>query len=221
MKRKSLLFCASPALIVVTGLFAILPFGAEAQQHVINNKDNTRPETAREYNAFNLTSFHVIQRDGFNEVQWQARGNSSASKFIVEYSFDGVNFLQGEQVLSNNGLYNYRHYIRDTRPLLYRVRTEDNTGALSFSGAILPKGVSVSPVQLQKNIVEGNVINVTAQFPVERLTIVSGNGLQMFAKDVNGMRDFIPIAIPSLDRGVYLITFYGNGWQSTSRFVVG
>ena len=203
-------------------LFAVMiPNRSDAQQHIINKKDNTRPETAREYNGFNLASFNVIQQDGYNEVKWQVDPRSMGSKFIVEYSFDGVNFIQGGQVLAGNGLYNYRHYIRDTRPLLYRVRTEDNTGALSFSGAILPKGVNVSPVQLQKNVVEGNVINVTAQFPVERLTIVSGNGLQLFAKDVNGMRDFIPIAIPSLDKGVYLITFYGNGWQSTSRFVVG
>ena len=191
-----------------------------AQQHIITNKDNTRPETARQYNDYNLTSFEVIRHNGYNEIQWQAPLNNNASRFFVEYSFDGVHFLPGEQVLSNNGLYNYRHFIQDTRPLLYRVRTENGNGSLSYSGAILPKGISIEPVQLQKNVVEGNVINITAQFPVERLTIVSGTGMQVYARDVNGLKDFIPVAIPSLDRGVYFISFYGKGWKSTSRFVV-
>jgi hypothetical protein len=199
----------------------LLTVSLAAQQHVISKKDNTRPETTRQYNSFNLTSFDVIQQNGYNEIHWQAPANNNGSRFFVEYSFDGVHFIGGEQVLSNNGLYNYRHLIRDTRPLLYRVRTENGNGSLSYSRAILPKGITIEPVQIQKNVVAGNVINVTAQFPVERLTIVSGTGLQVYAKDVNGLRDFIPVAIPSLDRGVYFISFYGNGWKSTSRFVVG
>ncbi len=192
-----------------------------AQHNIINNKDNTRPETSRQYNSFNITDFNVIQQNGYNEIQWMAPPNDDGHRFIVEYSYDGVNFIPGQRVLSNSGQYNYRHYIKDTRPLLYRVRTETVTGSLTYSGAILPQGISVEPVQIQKNVVSGNVVNVNAQFPVERVTITSSEGFQQFAKDINGQRDFIPIAIPSLNRGVYFITFFGNGWKSTSRIVVG
>lgn len=209
------------AVIMAALVMILFSMPSEAQQHIISKKDNTRPETTRQYNSFNLASFSVIQNNGYNEIQWQAPENVNSSRFFIEYSFDGVNFIQGEEVLNNNGLYNYRHYIRDTRPLLYRVRTENSTGSWAHSGAIMPKDVTISPVQLQKNVIEGNVINITAQFPVERLTIVSGSGYEVYAKDVNGLRDFIPVAIPSLDRGVYFINFFGNGWKSTSRFVVG
>lgn len=207
-------------IFVVAAGFMLITTSVSAQLHIINQKDNTRPETSRQYNHFNLESFDVIKQNGFNEIQWQVSKSQMANHYTVEYSFDGVNFLQGEEVLSGNGLYNYRHEIRDSRPLLYRIRSEDINGSLSYSGAILPKGVSIAPVQIQKNIVEGNVINITSQFPVERIEIVSNTGLQMYSRDLNGQRDFIPVAIPSLDRGVYLITFYGNGWKSTSRFVV-
>jgi hypothetical protein len=192
-----------------------------AQQNIVVNKDNTRPETSRQYNSFNITDFKVIQQNGYNQVQWMAPVNDDGYRFIVEYSYDGVNFISGQRVLSNSSLYNYRHYVKDTRPLLYRVRTESITGSLNYSGAILPQGIPVEPVQIQKNVVSGNVVNVTAQFPVERVTIVSSEGFQQFAKDINGQRDFIPIAIPTLNRGVYFITFFGNGWKTTSRFVVG
>ena len=192
-----------------------------AQQHIIAQKDNTRPETARQFNSFNLSSFQVIQNDEYNVVQWQAGENTSNNKFVVEYSFDGINFIRSENVMGHNGLYQYRHYIRDTRPLLYRVSTENGQGSWVHSGAIMPKGVTVSPVQLQGNMVKGNMINVQASFPVERLTIVSTSGNEVFAKDLNGARDLIPVAIPSLKEGIYFVNFFGNGWKSTSRFVIG
>lgn len=213
--RKFSIFIATIFFIVIN----TKPLAA--QQHIIINKDNTRPETTRQYDSFNITDFKVIQQNGYNEVQWMAPANDDGYRFIVEYSYDGVNFISGQRVLSNSGVYNYKHYVKDTRPLLYRVRTEAATGSLTYSGAILPQGISIEPVQIHKNIVSGNVVNVTAQFPVERVLVVSAEGFQQFAKDINGQRDFIPIAIPSLNRGVYFITFYGNGWKSTSRFVVG
>ena len=208
-------------LLLMAGFLFSSVMSLYAQQHIIINKDNTRPETSRQYNSFNISSFTVIQQNGYNEIQWSAPANADGYKFIVEYSFDGVNFFSGQRVLSNSGVYNYKHYISDARPLLYRIRTETVTGSLVYSGAILPKGVAVSPVQIHKNIISGNVVNATAQFPVERVTITSAEGLQQFSKDINGLRDFIPIAIPSLNRGVYFITFYGNGWKSTDRIVIG
>lgn len=214
-KRKTSFFFQLAVLMVF--LYA-MPLNA--QQNIIANKDNTRPESGREFNSFNLSSFTAIQQNGFNEIQWQVNEEDDISRVFIEYSFDAVNFLPGEQVLANNGIYKYEHLIEDTRPLLYRIRTENITGTTSYSGVIFPKGITVSPVQIQNNIITGNVINASAHFPVERLTIVSGNGLQMFAKDINGLKDFIPVAIPSMNRGIYFITFYGNGWKSTSKFVV-
>ena len=202
----------------------ILAFSADqlhAQQHIINKKDVTRPETSREFNSLNLASFTAVQHGGYNEIQWPAPAKDADKKIIVEYSFDGINFLSGPELLSTGGMFTYKHYLQDTRPILYRVRTEDLKGTVSYSGAFLPEGITISPVQIQNNIISGNIINVNAQFPVERVNVVSGDGVQIFSKDINGLRDFIPVALPSLKRGIYFITFYGIGWQSTSRFMVG
>jgi hypothetical protein len=207
--------------LLVSSAALTLCLAVFAQQDVINKKDITRPETSRQYNAFNITDFKVIQQNGYNVVAWMAPVNDDGHRFIVEYSYDGVNFISGPNVMSTSGAYQYKHQVRDTRPLMYRVRTENATGTLNHSGAILPQGIPIEPVQLQKNVVSGNVINVTAQFPVERVIVTSSQGFQQFAKDINGQRDFIPIALPTLNRGVYFITFFGNGWKSTSRFVIG
>lgn len=208
--------------IVIAGfILAIHTDHLHGQQHIINKKDVTRPETSRQFNSFNLTSFTAVQQNGYNEIQWPASAKEADKKVVIEYSFDGISFLSGPEVLSTDGMFTYKHQLQDTKPILYRLRTEDVTGTISYSGAFLPKGMKISPVQIQNNIIKGNVINATAQFPVERVTVVSGDGIQLFTKDINGLRDFIPVAIPSLKQGIYFITFYGNGWNSTSRFMIG
>jgi hypothetical protein len=222
MNNPSLQISRNACFLVIAGF--ILASSANhlgAQQHVINKKDVTRPETSRQFNSFNLSSFTPIQENGYNEIRWTAPSKKAGKKIVIEYSFDGINFLSGPEVSSGDGMFNYKHQMQDTRPILYRLRTEEVTGAVSFSGAFLPKGITVSPVQVQSNIVTGNVINATAQFPVERVTVVSGDGAQLLSKDMNGLRDFVPVAIPSLKQGIYFITFYGNGWKSTSRFMIG
>jgi len=81
-------------------------------------------------------------------------------------------------------------------------------------------GIDIPVVKVYPTVVTGNIINVDAAFPVERLTVVSTDGRQVFSKDLNGVSDFIPITIPYLSRVMYFITFYGSGWKSTSKFMV-
>lgn len=219
--KTEILPCLKRSAATIFFAAAILFSGSlAAQQHIIAGKDNTRPETTHRYNSFNLVNLSAVQNDGYDQIQWQAPADADASRFFIEYSFDGVNFLRGEEVMNNNGLYNYRHVIPDTRPLMYRVRVEHSVGSWSHSGAIMPKDIAIAPVQLQKNVIDGNMINISARLPVQRLTIVSGAGNEVYARDVNGQRDFIPVAIPRLGRGVYIINFFGNGWKSSSRFVI-
>jgi len=39
-------------------------------------------------------------------------------------------------------------------------------------------------------------------------------------KDLGGITGTTQVAVPVLNRGQYLVTFYGNGWQSTERFMI-
>jgi hypothetical protein len=191
------------------------------QQNVIANKDNTRPETNRQLSSPAIvTSFTAKKFNGYNEINWTALSEQGTRKFIVEYSADGINFLSAGQVLSTDGKYSLKHYTPDTRPLIYRIRIEELTGKFSYSSEIILDGTDVQPVKIYPTIVTGSVINANAGLPVERLIITSPDGQQQFAKDLNGARDFIPIMIPVLGKGLYFITFYGKDWKSVSRFLI-
>lgn len=205
-------------LFLVAGfLYTIGLTSLNAQQHIIINKDNTRPETMKQINAAHVTALTTTKHNGYNELQWSAIERDASNQFFIEYSFDGTNFQSAGQVLSGNGTYNHKHYTTDARPILYRVRIETPGLRPNYSNAVILDGADIPPVEIYSTTIKGNTVNARALFPVERVTIVSRDGLHVFTKDVGGATDFIALAIPSLKEGLYFITFYGNNWKTTKQ----
>lgn len=207
--------------IIIAGFFFINAGVLHGQQNIVMNKDNTRPETTRQINTAFISALTTTKHNGYNEIQWSALEKTATNRFFIEYSFDGTNFLSAGPVLSNTGIYSYKHYIPDNRPILYRIRTEIPAAEQRYSKTSLVEGADIPPVQIYTTNVKGNVINARAQFPIERVIIVSADGMPVLTKDINGVTDFIPIDIPSLKEGMYFITFYGNNWKTTSQFFYG
>ncbi len=98
---------------------------------------------------------------------------------------------------------------------------EKKDGRYFNSSAFLLGGVDARPVRLYPTIVEGNTVNLQLYLPVERINIISMDGKQVMQKTIAGNAGFTQISIPALSKGTYLMTFYGNGWQSTEKFMVG
>jgi hypothetical protein len=220
---KAILQTVKATFPVIAGclISTFFTYQAYSQQWVIADKNNTRPEVKRQVSsAALLSSVNVKKFNGYNEVNWSALNEQDTRKFIVEYSFDGIDFMSAGEALSSNGFYNLKHYTLDMRPVLYRIRIEELNGKFSNSSIILLDGIDVPVVKVYPTIIKGNSINADAAFPVERIAVVSTDGRQVFAQDLNGVRDFIPLTIPALEKGMYFITFYGNGWKTTSKFMV-
>lgn len=194
-----------------------------AQQNVIANKDNTRPEAKKQFDPppAHVFTFTASRFNGYNEIQWTAGREQGTRRFIVEYSYDGFDYQSAGQVISTDGIYNLKHYTQDTRPALYRVRIEDLNGKFYYSDNIFLNGRDILPVTIYPTVVTGNILNANTYFPVERIAIVSMDGQEVFAKDMNGVTEFMKINIPSLNKGWYIVTFYGNGWKTTSKFMIG
>ena len=104
--------------------------------------------------------------------------------------------------------------------MLYRLHMLLKNMRSEYTPAYLLDGIPVSPVSFYPTVITGNTINLNSDWPVQRMTITSGSGIQVFAKDLNGQLHNIPVVIPNLGRGIYFVTFYGNGWQSTDRIMV-
>lgn len=219
--RKVILYFVKAAIPIAAG-FSTLINSAYSQQHIIAGKDDTRPEiTAQQYLPAKIYRFSAVQMNGYNEIKWLAAAEEDTRRFIVEYSTDGITYQTAGELTPVTGYYTLKHYILDSRTFLYRIRMEKKDGKFFSTGSFLLGGVDVRPVTIYPTIVEGNTMNLKMVFPVHRMNIISFDGKQMMAKDLGGIAGTTQVAIPVLSRGQYLVTFYGNGWQSTEKFMIG
>src|SRR5205085_6175631 len=120
-----------------------------AQQFVIADKNNTRPEVSRQMSIPAMVSGVATDRfNGYNEINWRAYSEQDTRKYIVEYSYDGIDFSSAGEALSSNGIYSLKHYTLDPRPLLYRIRIEELNGKFSYSSLILMEGIEIPVVKI-------------------------------------------------------------------------
>lgn len=218
--RKVILQLVKATFPIIAG-FSTLINSAFSQQNIIAGKDDTHPEiTDQRYTPAKIYKLSAVQMQGYNEIQWSAVAEQDTRRFIVEYSSDGINYQSAGDITPLTGNYSLKHYTLDTRTFLYRIKMEKKDGHFFNSMSFLLEGVDIAPVKIYPTIVEGNTINLRMAFPVYRMNIISLDGKQVMQKELGGVEGTVQVAIPVLNRGQYLVTFYGNGWQSTEKFMI-
>jgi hypothetical protein len=200
--------------------FSTIINSAFSQQHVIADKNNTRDVTMETSPVATVTFFNAAKMNGFNEIQWTAVKEEGTRRYIIEYSSDGIDYRTAGEMVVGKGEYLLKHHILDTQKFLYRIKGERNDGKFFVLRNLILKGTEISPVKIYPTFVEGNTINVQLALPAERAIVYASNGSQVFAKELAGFYGTTQIVIPSLSKGTYLMRFYGDGWQSTSRFII-
>src|SRR5688572_11443459 len=105
------------ALLALSILISISAF---SQQDVIAHKMNTRTDVTKPFtNAVGIGSFTAQRLNGLNEIRWTAFSEQNTTRYIVEYSTDGINYRSAGEVLTSTGNYELKHQIFETRPMLY------------------------------------------------------------------------------------------------------
>jgi len=167
-----------------------------------------------------ITSLSVVRFNGYNEIQWGAFGEQDTRRFIVEYTTDGVIYQTAGELAPLAGTYQLKHYLNDRSPVVYRLRIEENDGSFYDTDAALLDGIQAAFVTIYPTTVHGDVINAIAAFPAERAAIVGLEGQNIFSKELGGLTGSFTMAIPTLKKGVYWLTFFGRGWSNTIPFLV-
>lgn len=218
--RNVILQLVKATFPIAAGLSTLIN-SAYTQQNIIAGKDDTHPEIKdQQYNSARIFNLTASQLHGYNEIQWSAITEEDTRRFIVEYSADGINYQSAGELTPISVRYTLKHHTFDTRTFLYRIRMEKKDGRFFNSVNFLLDGTDIAPVKIYPTILEGNTMNLQMTFPVHRMSIVSLDGKLVMAKDLGGIRGFTQIAIPVVSKAQYLVTFYGNGWQSTEKFII-
>ena len=157
----------------------------------------------------NITNFVVSKKEDDIQLNWSAVNQDKVNQYVVEYSTDGINYQTAGESLPLTGEYNIKHYTFDIRSMLYRIRMEKQDGRFFNSAVFLLDGDDHAPVKIYPTMIEGNTINMQLWIPIERISVFSSSGQQVFAKEMGGFMGSTQVVIPSLSKGTYMITFYG------------
>ena len=216
---KKAILSSLKALLLCGGM-SIYMMGA-GQQSVIANKDNTRPDMDRIHGSPNtVTTFAANSFNGYNEVNWTVFTPEHTQQYVLEYSINGVDYQTAASVIPAGTNYSIKHITPSSVPMMYRVKSIVTNGQHFYSQPFMLEGKALSPVTVFPTVITGNMININAAWPVERIDVFSSDGTLIIGKNLNGQRDFIPMAVPSLSAGMYWVAFYGNGWKTTEKIVV-
>jgi hypothetical protein len=89
--------------------------------------------------AINLVSLTVVAVNDDAYLQWQTLKEFNSNSFVIQYSFDAVNFISVDTVPASNNSnipidYNYIHEVNATDAVFYyRILIKDNSGNSTYS----------------------------------------------------------------------------------------
>ena len=86
--------------------------------------------------------------------------------------------------------------------------------------ATLLDGTPGSFVSIYPTTVQGDVINVIADFPAERAAIVGMEGQNIFSKELGGLTGSFTMAVPTIEKRSLLDYVLRQGMDNTIPFLV-
>jgi glucose/arabinose dehydrogenase len=171
-----------------------------------------------------LTSFSGTKQPGYNEVKWNTATVQNVNRFIIEYSRNGSSYLTAGEVpavnQTNDRQYSFRHYNPEPGKLFYRLRIEDNDGAVTYSPVITIAGKENGSIKVFPTIITNNVLQVLAEKEVTRINITDSYGRRILTKDINGLQGYFTVTLPALSRGMYWVQLQSASGNETVKVIV-
>jgi hypothetical protein len=169
--------------------------------------------------AANLTRFSATARSNDVHVNWSTSAGSTATRFELERSQDGIHFFPISSMPANsNPVNNYSYLYTDHAPsgniVFYRLKMDKLTGQPEYSPVVPVNLLSKKAFLVQTNIVK-DVLQVLAS---QRLTvqIVNSLGLLYLTKPLQpGLND---LGVRTLPNGVYFIK--NTQGQDVNKFLI-
>ncbi|AEV98879.1 hypothetical protein A4D02_10030 [Niastella koreensis] len=171
-----------------------------------------------------MGAFTVINNRNTALLQWLTYSESNTSRFIIERSTDGINYIPvGTVAASGNSatLKNYR--FTDDQPATgknyYRIKLIDLDGKISYSSVRTVTfadnnfTVSISPNPVNQGIV---FINSTAN--CNRIELRDGTGRSVRSVAVHGMQTQLPVQ--HLTKGVYFLIVITDQGKKVEKLVI-
>ncbi|HSN62465.1 MAG TPA: T9SS type A sorting domain-containing protein, partial [Ferruginibacter sp.] len=171
-----------------------------------------------------LTQFKAKSYNGYNQLNWISATETNTNKYHIEYSIDGIQFIRVGQVAatrnSTGSQYNYRHNILPAQNMYYRLAIEDADGSISYSAIVRLSDDNDKPVKVYPTVTSNGTIQVDLKRHAKNIQLINSNGSLVYQKNMQGLLGIIPINLPALPKGVYVIMIYGNDFSVKEKIIL-
>jgi glucose/arabinose dehydrogenase len=179
-----------------------------------------------------LKSFTVITQNNINIINWVTETEINMSHFLVERSYDGINFSSIGKVQAKRAPGSGYYQMQDDNHLsgynYYRLRMVDIGGESKLSAIVrVYTGKKIgSELLISPNPVTGNYFIVGGQFSqIEKiiLRLIDMNGKAILSQSEQtkpGFNSFQIYCPPGVPNGIYLVEVYSEATKRTTKLFI-
>jgi hypothetical protein len=171
-----------------------------------------------------MLQFSAKGFDGYNELDWKTVNEQNLARFEIEYSFDGINFINAGMVnainLPSENNYSFRHFISTYSKLFYRLKIVDRDGRVTYSAIISIDADTRGEIKVYPSPVTTNNLTIVSEKQVEQVTLFTAAGKNVFEAKLNNASGTINIRLPYLQNGVYFLQLKLNDGQVNKKILI-
>jgi glucose/arabinose dehydrogenase len=170
-----------------------------------------------------LTSFGAHPFNGGNEIRWTTEAEKGTAYFIVEYAPDGRSFVEAGRVVAGNvitrGTYSFKHFVSGFSSLFYRLAIVEDDGSKKYSQVIRLVANKNLPLVFPTSVHDSKIhINISA--PARKMQLINSTGNVVFEKQLNGISGSTTLSLPTLPKGVYIVSVVFRDQVKTAKIII-
>lgn len=171
-----------------------------------------------------LTRFNAIAYNGYNQLSWASTAEINTRTYYIEYSVNGFDFTRVGQVAATRNaagsFYNYRHNLLPLQNIYYRLAVDNADGTLQYSNIIMLKTNAVKDVKIYPTVTGDGSIQIDLKKPVNNIQLLNSSGALVYQKNMQGLSGTIPVMLPALPKGLYVMKVNGINFVAKEKIII-
>ena len=175
--------------------------------------------------AVNLVNFTTIKKDNDALINWRTENEVDINNYILERSYDGINFSAAGSVLAKNNQVNTYNYTDvnaitnagSSKYIYYRLKITDKTGRIKYSEiAKITLNKTGPQITIGPNVFT-NFVSVFSTEAIKNVLVYDMNGKLVYqTSNIIGNKIFLQNNLP---KGMYLFKIITTGGVVTEKLM--
>lgn len=171
-----------------------------------------------------ITQFEGADFGSYTHLKWVTASELNVKKYNVEYSSNGQAFASVGSVVAlgnaTSGNYSFRHPVSNPgQAVFYRLAIEDTDGSVRYSNIVRLTAQSKT-IKIYPTVVSNGLVNISVAIPLKTVQLMNSSGATVFQKNMKGLQGNIPLYLPALPKGVYIMRAVGDDVSVQEKIII-